>query len=118
MSGMLERRPGRPVLPDLFGWAESGFPGAHGAPVLHGIRVEEHFTDGTYLLRAELPGAAPAQDVEITIAEGVLSVRAERPEKTGEKHCTQFRYGTSARSVRLPWEPGATRRRRSTRTVS
>ncbi|MEV5845266.1 Hsp20/alpha crystallin family protein [Streptomyces sp. NPDC051985] len=102
MNGMLERWPGWSVLPDLFGWAETGFPTAHGAPVLHGIRVEEHFKDGTYVLRAELPGIDPAKDVEITVADGVLTVRAERTEESREKHRTEFRYGTFARSVRLP----------------
>ncbi|MEV5957456.1 Hsp20/alpha crystallin family protein [Streptomyces sp. NPDC051987] len=102
MSGIRERWPGWPVLPDLFGWAEGGFPTAHGTPVLHGIRVEEHFKDGMYVLRAELPGIDPAKDVEITVAEGVLTVRAERTEESKEKHRTEFRYGTFARSVRLP----------------
>ncbi|MFD4605759.1 Hsp20/alpha crystallin family protein [Streptomyces sp. NPDC058464] len=102
MSGMIERLRGWPVLPeDLFGWAESGFPGPHGVPGLHGIRVEEELKDGTYVLRAELPGVDPA-DVEITVTEGVLTLRAERTEETKEKHRTEFRYGTFARSVRLP----------------
>ncbi|MEU9239623.1 Hsp20/alpha crystallin family protein [Streptomyces shenzhenensis] len=103
MSGMIERLRGWPVLPeDLFGWAESGFPGLHGTPGLHGIRVEEEFKDGTYVLRAELPGVDPAGDVEITVTEGVLTLRAERTEETKDKHRTEFRYGTFARSVRLP----------------
>lgn len=42
MSGMIERFPGWPALPDLFGWAEAGFPGTHTLPGPHGIRVEEH----------------------------------------------------------------------------
>ncbi|MEU6378768.1 Hsp20/alpha crystallin family protein [Streptomyces sp. NPDC046909] len=102
MTGMIERLPGWPTLPDLFGWVESGFPGTHGIPGLHTIRVEEHLTDGTYVLRAELPGIDPATDVEITVAEGVLTLRAERGEETTEKYRTEFRYGTFARSVRLP----------------
>ncbi|MEU6379830.1 Hsp20/alpha crystallin family protein [Streptomyces sp. NPDC046909] len=102
MSGMIERLPGWPTLPDLFGWMEAGLPGTHTIPGLHGIRVEEHLADGTYILRAELPGIDPAKDVEITVAEGVLTLRAERSEETTEKHRTEFRYGTFARSVRLP----------------
>ncbi|HEY8983225.1 MAG TPA: Hsp20/alpha crystallin family protein [Streptomyces sp.] len=102
MSGMIERLPGWPVLPDLFGWVESGLPGLHGAPGLHGIRVEEHLADGAYVLRAELPGVDPGKDVEITVSEGVLTLRAERTEETTERHRTEFRYGTFARSVRLP----------------
>ncbi|GAQ50259.1 Hsp20/alpha crystallin family protein [Streptomyces acidiscabies] len=102
MSGMIERFPGWPVLPDLFGWVESGLPGLHGVAGLHGIRVEEHLTDGAYVLRAELPGVDPGKDVELTVSEGVLTLRAERTEETAEGHRTEFRYGTFARSVRLP----------------
>ncbi|MET9392938.1 Hsp20/alpha crystallin family protein [Streptomyces sp. NPDC006624] len=100
MSSMLERLPG---WPDLFGWAETGLPGAHVAPGLHGIRIEEHLTDdGTYVVRAELPGVDPEKDVEITVDSGLLTLRAERSEQTTEKHRTEFRYGTFVRSVRLP----------------
>ena len=102
MTGMIERMPGWPTLPDLFGWVESGFPGAHTIPGLHAIRIEEHVADEKYVLRAELPGIDPAKDVEITVAEGVLTLRAERSEETTRKHRTEFRYGTFARSVRLP----------------
>ncbi|MFE0514341.1 Hsp20/alpha crystallin family protein [Streptomyces sp. NPDC058964] len=102
MSGMIERLPGWPALPDLFGWVESGFPAMHMTSGLHGIRIEEHLTDGAYVLRAELPGIDPAKDAEITVSEGVLTLRAERSEETTEKHRTEFRYGTFARSVRLP----------------
>ncbi|MEU8852276.1 Hsp20/alpha crystallin family protein [Streptomyces sp. NPDC048564] len=102
MSGMIERLPNWPTLPDLFGWVEGGFPAAHTVPGTHGIRVEERLTDGTYVLRAELPGVDPAKDVEITITEGLLTLRAERTEETKEKQHTEFRYGTFTRSVRLP----------------
>ncbi|MFJ8200816.1 Hsp20/alpha crystallin family protein [Streptomyces sp. NPDC096152] len=101
MSGVIEWPSGRPTLPDLFGWAEAGFPGTYGAGP-HGIRIEEHMADGTYVLRAELPGIDPAKDVEITVTEDVLTLRAQRSEKTEERHRTEFRYGTFARSVRLP----------------
>jgi len=102
MSGMIDRLPGWPAFPDLFGWVEAGFPAAHTAPGTHGIRIEERITDGTYELRAELPGIDPARDVEIAVTEGVLILRAERTEETKEKHHTEFRYGTFTRSVRLP----------------
>ncbi|MFP3989723.1 Hsp20/alpha crystallin family protein [Streptomyces sp. E11-3] len=103
MSGMIERLPGwPPPLPDLFGWVETGLPGLHMAPGLHSIRIEESLTDGMYTLRAELPGIDPAKDVELTVAEGILTLRAERATQTTERHHTEFRYGTFARSVRLP----------------
>ncbi|WP_405547059.1 hypothetical protein OG478_47640 [Streptomyces phaeochromogenes] len=62
MSGMIERLPGWPPLPDLPDLpdrVEAGFPGMRTASGPHGIRVEEHLTDGTYVLRAELPGIDP-----------------------------------------------------------
>ncbi|MFI1411956.1 Hsp20/alpha crystallin family protein [Streptomyces sp. NPDC020707] len=102
MSGMMERLPGWPPLPELFGWIETGFPGVHAAQGLHGIRIEERLTDGTYVLCAELPGIDPAKDVEISVTENVLTLRAERGDETTDKHHTDFRYGTFARAVRLP----------------
>lgn len=60
MSAMIERLPAwPPLLPDPFGWVEGGVPGLHQIPGLHSIRIEESFTDGTYVSRAELPGIPP-----------------------------------------------------------
>nr|WP_241195996.1 Hsp20/alpha crystallin family protein [Streptomyces sp. SID10362] len=53
-------------------------------------------------MKTELPGIDPDKDVEIAVEDGLLTVRAERTEETKEKHRTEFRYGTFARSVRLP----------------
>ncbi|MFI9025180.1 Hsp20/alpha crystallin family protein [Streptomyces sp. NPDC053560] len=99
----LEWRP--QVLPDVFDWAESslaGFPMWRGLAGTHGIRIEEELTDDAYRLRAELPGLDPGKNVEIHIAQGVLSLRAERSEETEHGHHSEFRYGSFARSVRLP----------------
>ncbi|MFE9404900.1 Hsp20/alpha crystallin family protein [Streptomyces sp. NPDC006530] len=97
---MIERLPGWPLqIPELFSWVEAGLPSV---PGLHNIRIEESFTEGIYTLRAELPGIDPDHDVELTVTEGVLTLRAERRTETTDKHHTEFRYGTFARSVRLP----------------
>lgn len=103
MTSLLERRQNWPsLLPDLFGWVEAGIPGLHGIPDLHSIRVEESLTDGTYTLCAELPGIDPAKDLELTITEGVLTLRAERETQSTDKRRTEFRYGTFARAIQLP----------------
>ncbi|MFJ9137818.1 Hsp20/alpha crystallin family protein [Streptomyces sp. NPDC102256] len=102
MSGMIERLPGWTTFPDLFGWVESGLPVAHAAPGTHGIRIEEQLKDGTYLLRAELPGFDPAKNVEISVTEELLTLRAQRADETAQKQHTEFRYGIFTRSVRLP----------------
>jgi HSP20 family molecular chaperone IbpA len=66
------------------------------------MRIEDFVEDGSYVLRAEIPGVDPAEDVEITVDEGVLTVRAERSEQTKEGKRTEFRYGTLMRRVSLP----------------
>lgn len=70
------------------------------------MRVEE-FVDGDALVvRAELPGLDPDKDVELTISDGVLHIRAEREERSEHKgkegYRTEFRYGSLQRRVPLP----------------
>jgi HSP20 family protein len=105
----------RPSLTELlwsgwpFGMAAVEFPEDELMP----MRVEE-FADGdTWVIRAELPGVDPDQDVDVTIHGGVLTVTAERREETheGEEgkpgYRSEFRYGSYRRSLRLPVEVGA-----------
>jgi HSP20 family protein len=70
------------------------------------MKVEE-FRDGDMLVvRAEMPGIDPDKDVEITVSDGMLHLSAERRSetKTEDKkgYRSEFRYGSFARSVRLP----------------
>lgn len=70
------------------------------------IRVEE-FVDGkTLVVRAEMPGVDPDKDVEITLADGYLNIRAQREEKEEHQdkgsYRSEFRYGSFSRSVALP----------------
>jgi len=70
------------------------------------LRVEE-FRDGdTMVVRAELPGIDPDKDVELTVVDGVLHIRAHREEKSEEKskhgYRSEFRYGSFTRSFELP----------------
>ncbi|MFD0656666.1 Hsp20/alpha crystallin family protein [Thermocatellispora tengchongensis] len=53
-------------------------------------------------MRAELPGVDPDKDVEITVGDGMLDIRAERTSETKEEHRSEFRYGSLRRSVMLP----------------
>ncbi|NYH84066.1 Hsp20/alpha crystallin family protein [Actinopolymorpha cephalotaxi] len=64
----------------------------------HPVRVEDYLEEGTYVLRAELPGVDPDKDVEITVDEGMLTVKAERREEGR----SEFHYGSFARTVPLP----------------
>jgi HSP20 family molecular chaperone IbpA len=90
------------LLPRVFGdttdWLEPGFP-LFGGQL---IRVEDRLTDDAYILCAELPGVDPEKDVEVTVANGVLTIQAERREELSATGRSEFRYGTLYRTVRLP----------------
>ena len=66
------------------------------------IRVEDRFTDNQYVLRAELPGIDPDKDVQVTVANGLLTLHAERQEEKKTANRSEFRYGAFHRAVRLP----------------
>jgi len=70
------------------------------------MRVEEFVDGDTAVVRAEMPGIDPDSDVEITVEDGILHVRAHREERTEEDrpegYRSEFRYGSFERSVRLP----------------
>ncbi|GEL18815.1 Hsp20/alpha crystallin family protein [Pseudonocardia asaccharolytica] len=70
------------------------------------IRVDEYREGGAEVIRAELPGIDPDKDVEITVREGVLRIKAERhlEEKTEKKGYTrhELRHGVLSRTLPLP----------------
>lgn len=70
------------------------------------IHVEEYRDGDRLVIRAELPGIDPDEDVEITIEDDVLHLRAERKvhSETEEQqgYRSEFRYGSLSRSIRLP----------------
>jgi len=95
----------RGTFADLFDWMEAEFPTFPAFRSFAGaqmIRVEEFGQDGQYVLRAELPGIDPDKDVDITIEDGLLTVKAERREEKKEGGHSEFHYGTFTRTMRLP----------------
>lgn len=112
----LVRREPRRELPELFDWMwrdpfrmpfaerfRAMFPEVGSA-----MRLEE-FTEGdTFVVRAELPGIDPDKDVEITISESMLTIKAERREERkeeeegGRRFHSEFSYGSYTRTVPLP----------------
>lgn len=92
----------RPSFPDLFEslpWSELW----GSAPQM---RLEQFDEEGTLVIRAEIPGVDPEEDLDISVHEDVLTISAERREETEEKdegtYRSEFRYGSFSRSVRLP----------------
>jgi HSP20 family protein len=62
-------------------------------------------TKGDLVVKAELPGMDP-KDIEISLSEGVLTIRGEKKQEKEEKeegyHLIERSYGSFTRSIRLP----------------
>ncbi len=86
-----------PFRRPLFGWDW---------PTEEMIRVDEFRENGTIVVRAELPGLDPEKDVELTVVDGMLSIKAERKEEetTEDKAYVrhELRYGSFTRVLPLP----------------
>ena len=97
----------RAVFPDLADWLEAPWTGP--PPFLTGqvFRLEEAIRDNRYVIRAELPGLDPDNDIEVTVDGRTLTIRAERRQQDNEPYHSEFRYGSLARLVRLPARVGA-----------
>jgi len=85
----------------LFDWPESWGSLEESLPL-----VEEYEEEGMMIVRAEMPGIDPERDVEVTVADGTLRIKAERrqeskvEEKKGFR--SEFRYGAFTRTIPLP----------------
>ena len=70
------------------------------------LRVEEYQEDKTLVVKAEVPGINPEQDVDITLTANQLHIGVRREDKAEHKskhgYHSEFRYGTFSRSVTLP----------------
>lgn len=96
----LIRRESRPFL-DLFDWMDS--PMTMFRPLLgQSMRMEDFVKDGHYIVRAELPGLDPDKEVDVSVNDGILSIRAERKEEEIDKTHSEFRYGVFSRRIVLP----------------
>jgi HSP20 family protein len=70
------------------------------------IHVDEFRENGTLVIHAELPGIDPNKDVELTVADGMLTIEAERHEakQVEEKGYLrrELRHGSFTRTLPLP----------------
>src|SRR5689334_20872795 len=101
MSTLSVRRPARSLFPefsDLFAAFPSfaGIRPAFDTPVM---RLEDEVKDGRYEVRAEIPGVDPAKDIDITVRDGQLTIKAERTEKKDFNGRSEFSYGSFVRTV-------------------
>ena len=104
MSTLPVHRPNRPLLPDLTDLLAT-FPSfAQLRPVFDNrlLRLEDEMNDGRYEVRAEIPGLDPAEDVEVTVRDGLLTIKAERTDKKEGSGRSEFSYGSCERTITLP----------------
>jgi HSP20 family molecular chaperone IbpA len=90
-----------PEFSDFF----AGFPSFAGIRPMFDtrlMRLEDEMKDGRYEVRAEIPGIDPAKDVDITVRDGQLTIKAERSEKKEFEGRSEFSYGSFIRTVSLP----------------
>lgn len=89
------------MMPRWFDWTDS----LRRMPT-DSMRVEEYEHNGELVIKAEMPGIDPEKDVEITMTDHSLRIKAERRQETkveqSESFHTEFRYGSFTRLVELP----------------
>ncbi|HEY2502986.1 MAG TPA: HSP20 family small heat-shock protein [Mycobacterium sp.] len=104
MSTVSVRRQPMSLFPE-FSELFAGFPSLAGLRPIFDTRVmrlEDEIKDGRYVVRAEMPGVDPAKDIDITVRDGQLTIKAERSEKKDFDGRSEFSYGSFVRTVSLP----------------
>jgi HSP20 family protein len=98
------QRQSRPMLPEL-SHLVAGLPAFAGLRPFfenHVLRLEDETKEGIYEVRAELPGVDPVEDVEVTVRDGRLTIKALRARTTESNGLSEFSYGSFSRTVPLP----------------
>mgnify|MGYP003394220202 CR=1 FL=1 len=113
MNKLAVQRPSRPLLPELSELFKPfpGFPTFANLPSIAGLRpffdnnllrMEDETREGLYQVRAELPGVDPIEDVEVTVRDGQLTIKAERTPTDDTNGRSEFSYGSFSRTIVLP----------------
>jgi len=83
------------------GWLTTGFPSVDG----YGFPIDVTGGTDAVTVEASLPGFKP-EDVEITVENGVLSIKAEsgseRTDRDGNTLVSEIRRGSASRTITLP----------------
>lgn len=107
MNQLAVQRQSRPLLPEL-SELFNGFPTFAGLASLRSffdgnlLRLEDEMKEGIYEVRAELPGVDPTDDIEVTVHDGQLTIKAERTQTSESNRHSEFSYGSFVRTIALP----------------
>lgn len=70
------------------------------------LRVEEQRDGDDLVVRFEIPGVDPEHDIELTVLDGIMHIRARREERSEHDEQggfrSEFRYGSFVRNLALP----------------
>lgn len=107
MNKLAVQRQSRPLLPELSELSRlvPGLPAFAGLRPFfdnHVLRLEDETKDGIYEVRAELPGVDPVDDVEVTVRDGAVTIKALRTRAGEPEGISEFSYGSFSRTVALP----------------
>lgn len=97
----------RPYWPD---WSDFGDWPERWSDLMSESRMKaEEYQEGDELvIRVELPGIDPEKDIELTVSDGMLRLKAERRQETEVEdkagYRSEFSYGSFSRTV--PLAPG------------
>jgi HSP20 family protein len=72
---------------------------------LRSIPIEQYPDGASYVVRFEIPGVDPAQNLTVSVQTGTLAVHAEHRHTGPEDEQSEFQYGSLTRRIALP--PGA-----------
>lgn len=81
------------LVPSDISW-RTGFP--------HSIRIEEFTKNGSFVIRAELPGIDPDKNVHVNVKDGLLTIEGKRDEHSESDQRSEFFYGRFMRTLTLP----------------
>lgn len=100
MSNLVRSAADSPIS-EFFRWLDLNRP-SRLSDVTHYIPVESYAEEGTYVVRADLPGVDPEKDIDVRLDGDVLTIHGERREEAHDNGHSEVRYGSFTRSVRLP----------------
>ncbi|MDA1192801.1 MAG: Hsp20/alpha crystallin family protein, partial [Candidatus Poribacteria bacterium] len=68
--------------------------------------IDVYETAETFIVRVELPGIRPDEDVKVELADNVLTIRGHRRDRSSRKkqhyHIAEINYGPFERMIALP----------------
>lgn len=94
-----------PWLPSWFGRRLPDRIFGEAGQLFDHLKIEEFVDDDAFVVRAEIPGVDPDEDIDLSVEGGRLSIRAERSSRTeseGDGFRSEFRYGSFSRVLGLP----------------